>query len=205
MNPKIYYDIKNKYPDVRIIAVSKYTSDENIKTLFSLGHKEFAENKVQDLLRKKEEISKEISWHFIGNLQKNKINNLIKSKPSLWQSCTDFTLANEVNKRLNYKLDCLLQINSSCEVNKSGINTQQALDEYLKIKNECNNLNLIGFMCIGAIDKNYTQKSFEDCYKIYDKAKKYGAKICSMGMSSDYELAIKCGSNMIRLGTILFK
>lgn len=205
MNKELYFNIKDKYPNVRIIAVSKYTSDENIKELFSLGHKEFAENKVQDLLRKKEELSKEISWHFIGNLQKNKINHLIKTKPILWQSCTSFALAHEVDKRLDYKLDCLLQINSSCEDSKSGISTQQALDEYLKIQNECNNLNLIGIMCIGAIDEKYTQKSFEDCYKIYEEVKKYGAKICSMGMSSDYELAIKCGSNMIRLGSILFK
>ncbi|MFW5619106.1 MAG: alanine racemase, partial [Campylobacter hyointestinalis] len=93
------------------------------------------------------------------------------------------------------------------EESKQGVDPNVAIDEFLRIKQSCKNLNLVGVMSIGAHsdDIKEIQKSFESTYKIYENLQKYGAKICSMGMSSDYELAIKCGSNMIRLGTILYK
>lgn len=160
---------------------------------------------------KKKELLKDenlaIKWHFIGTLQSNKINLLIKQRPILWQSCNSLKLAKAVDKRLNYTLDTLLEINSAFEESKSGIALNKALEEYLQIKEECKNLNLKGVMCIGthSDDEKAIQKSFEATYQIYEKLQKHGANICSMGMSSDFELALKCGSNMLRLGSILFK
>lgn len=112
-----------------------------------------------------------------------------------------------MDKRLDYKLDTLLEINAANEESKSGIDVSRAIDEYLQIQNSCKNLNLCGIMSIGSHsdDEKEIIKSFEKTYQIYEKLQKYGAKICSMGMSSDFELAIKCGSNMVRLGSILFK
>lgn len=201
-----YLEIKEKYPNIRIIAVSKYTTDDKIMALHNLGQIEFGENKVQDLVRKKVELSKNIDWHFIGNLQKNKTNLLIKAKPIMWQSCINYELAKYVDDRLDYVLPTLLEINVANEDSKSGILPEMAIDEYLKIKQNCKNINLVGVMCIGALSDNLKEiiKSFELCYKIYQNLEIHGAKICSMGMSSDYEIAIKTGSNMIRLGSLLF-
>ncbi|MBZ7983162.1 MULTISPECIES: YggS family pyridoxal phosphate-dependent enzyme [unclassified Campylobacter] len=201
-----YLELKEKYKDIRIIAVSKYTTDEKIMALHKLGQIEFGENKVQDLARKKAELSSDINWHFIGNLQKNKANLLIKTKPIMWQSCINLDLAKYVDARLDYELDTLLEINVANEDSKAGINPSKAIDEYLAIKQNCKFIKPVGVMCIGAMSDDIKQiiKSFDLCYKIYDELKKDGAKICSMGMSSDYEIAIKSGANMIRLGSVLF-
>ena len=125
----------------------------------------------------------------------------------LWQSCNSYELAVAVNKRANFTLDTLLEINSASESSKSGIEISRAVDEYLKIKENCKNLNLCGVMSIGAHldDEREIQKSFEITYKIFENLQPHGAKICSMGMSDDYELAIKCGSNMVRLGRVLYR
>ncbi|EAI4303018.1 YggS family pyridoxal phosphate-dependent enzyme [Campylobacter lari] len=192
--------------NVRLIAASKYAQDEQIRELFKQGIFEFGENQVQALALKKEKLQDlEIKWHFIGNLQSNKINLLIKQKPVLWQSCNGIKIAKAVDKRLEYKLDTLLEINTANENSKSGIEQNKAIEEYLQIQEECENLNLVGIMCIGAMDEEKVQESFEQTFKIYENLQKHGAKICSMGMSGDFELAIKCGSNMVRLGSILFK
>ncbi|EAH5176945.1 YggS family pyridoxal phosphate-dependent enzyme [Campylobacter lari] len=192
--------------NVRLIAASKYAQDEQIRELFKQGIFEFGENQVQALALKKEKLQDlEIKWHFIGNLQSNKINLLVKQKPVLWQSCNGIKIAKAVDKRLEYKLDTLLEINTANENSKSGIEQNKAIEEYLQIQEECENLNLVGIMCIGAMDEEKVQESFEQTFKIYENLQKHGAKICSMGMSGDFELAIKCGSNMVRLGSILFK
>ncbi|WP_257935593.1 type III pyridoxal 5-phosphate (PLP)-dependent enzyme, YggS family [Campylobacter lari] len=192
--------------NVRLVAASKYVQDEQIRELFKQGVVEFGENQVQALALKKEKLQDlEIKWHFIGNLQSNKINLLIKQNPLLWQSCNGLKSAKAVDKRLDYKLDTLLEINTANESSKSGIEQNKAIEEYLQIQEECKNLNLVGIMCIGSMDEEKVQESFEQTFKIYENLQKHGAKICSMGMSWDFELAIKCGSNMVRLGSILFK
>jgi len=101
----------------------------------------------------------------------------------------------------------LLQINSANEESKSGVSSQEAIDIYQQIKEEFPNIKLKGVMSIGALSSNIkeVQKSFEITHSIYEKLQKDGATICSMGMSSDYELAIKCGSNLVRIGSKIFK
>ena len=193
---------------VRIIAASKYVDHLKIYNLFKKGIVEFGENQVQALALKKEELQNlDIKWHFIGNLQSNKINLLLKQNPILWQSCNSLKIAKAVNKRLTYKLNTLLEINTANESTKSGINLNKAIEEYFQIQEECKNINLCGVMCIGAHSDNYKdiKNSFENTFKIFEKLQNNGAKICSMGMSNDFELAIKCGSNMVRLGSVLFK
>lgn len=198
----------DKQGEVKLIAVSKYVTSKEVVNLYTQGQIEFGENRVQELNKKISELENyNIKWHFIGSLQKNKINQLISLHPTLWQSCNSFELAYGVDKRLNYKLDTLLEINAASEDSKSGIEINRAVEEYLRIQEECKNLNMCGVMSIGAhsTDMSLVKKSFNDTYKIYEKLCSNGAKICSMGMSSDFELAIECGSNMIRLGTILFE
>lgn len=200
--------ILEKTKNVRLVAASKYANYESIKRLYDNGIVEFGENQVQALAQKKELLKNlPIKWHFIGNLQSNKINLLLRQKPILWQSCNSLKIAKAVNQRLDYKLETLLEINTACEKSKSGIESKKALEEYLQIQEECHNLKLRGIMCIGSHsnDEKLIIKSFELGYKIYEKLRPYGANICSMGMSGDFELALKCGSNMVRLGSILFK
>ena len=196
------------WENVRLIAVSKNVDTDAVENLYSQGQIEFGENRVQEMKRKCEILSDlPLKWHFIGSLQSNKINHLLSLHPTLWQSCNSYELAVAVDKRANFVLDTLLEINSADESSKSGIEISRAVDEYLKIKENCKNLNLCGVMSIGAHsdDLGEIQKSFETTYKIFENLQPHGAKICSMGMSDDYELAIKCGSNMVRLGRILYR
>lgn len=192
---------------VELIAVSKNVTSKEVKELFLQGQMSFGENRVQELVKKSSELKElNLNWHFIGTLQSNKINQLLRTRPTLWQSCNSLKLAEAVNKRLDYTLDTLLEINVANEDSKSGIDPQKAIEVYHTIKESCPNLNLKGIMCIGAHsdDELEVTKSFEKAYKIYENLQSVGAKICSMGMSSDYKIAIKCGSNMIRLGSLLY-
>jgi hypothetical protein len=193
---------------VKMVAVSKYSTSEEIKALYEIGQRAFGENKVQDLTQKMQELDAlPLEWHFIGNLQKNKINHLIKADPFLFQSLDSLELALELDKRLeinNTQMDALLQINSAYEESKSGVMPEVALEIYEQISSTCKHINLKGVMSIGAHsdDTALIQKSFEKTHELYSQID--GASICSMGMSSDFELAIKCGSNMVRVGSLLF-
>lgn len=196
---------------VKLVTVAKYTELENISTLYDLGQRAFGENQVQQLKERMNALEElPLEWHMIGTLQKNKINNLIDLRPTLMQSLDSIELATELNKKLMVKestMNCLLQINAANEESKSGVSSEEAIDIYHTIKNTCSQINLKGVMTIGAHteDTKVIQQSFETTYGIYEKLQKDGATICSMGMSSDYELAIKCGSNLVRVGSALFK
>ncbi|QOP41524.1 YggS family pyridoxal phosphate-dependent enzyme [Sulfurimonas marina] len=193
---------------VKIVAVSKYSTSDEIEKLYEIGQRAFGENKVQDLKVKTTELEElPLEWHFIGNLQKNKINNLIDLAPSLFQGLDSLELAIELNKKLAAKettMDCLLQINSAKEDSKHGVMPEDALAIYKQIETECPNIHLKGVMSIGAHtnDKAVIKKSFETTHEIFKQIP--DAKICSMGMSGDFELAIECGSNMVRLGSVMF-
>lgn len=196
---------------VKLVTVAKYTELENISTLYELGQRAFGENQVQQLKTRMEALEAlPIEWHMIGSLQKNKINNLIDLRPTLLQSLDSMELATQLNSKLEakgQKMHCLLQINAANEQSKSGFSVDASYDMYQKIRETCPHINLKGVMTIGAHseDTKLIQKSFESTHAIYEKLKKQGATYCSMGMSSDYTLAIKCGSNLVRVGSALFK
>jgi len=194
---------------VQIVAVTKYTDKtEPLKKLFEDGQRAFGENRVQDMEKKVKALEDlPIEWHFIGNLQKNKINKLLSLNPFMIQSINSYELAEAVNKRAKKPIRCLLEINSSGEETKHGLAPELAIDTYLKIKENLPNINLQGVMTIGAHTDNEKEirKSFRLTYNIFDKLKPYGAKICSMGMSGDFEIAIEEGSNMIRVGRALLE
>ncbi len=194
---------------VQLVAISKYSNADDIGVLYEAGQRAFGENKVQDLKSKSNQLDDlPLSWHFVGSLQKNKINNLIDLNPTLVHSLDSLELAIELNNKLKIKnktMNCLLQINSAYEDSKSGVQPEDAVDIYHKILQECTNINLKGVMSIGAYSENIDliKKSFTITNDIFKRCN--GATICSMGMSSDFELAIECGSNMIRVGSKLFK
>ena len=193
---------------VKIVAVSKYSTSDEISKLYEIGQRAFGENKVQDLKAKSIELEElPLEWHFIGNLQKNKINNLLDIDPTLFHALDSLELAKELNKKLVAKdmtMECLIQINSAYEESKHGFLPQDAKEAYETIKATCPNIHLKGVMSIGAHsdDRAVVKKSFDTTYEIYKSLP--NATICSMGMSGDFELAIACGSNMVRLGSVLF-
>ncbi|RUM68646.1 MAG: YggS family pyridoxal phosphate-dependent enzyme [Sulfurovum sp.] len=196
---------------VKLVAVGKYTEVEDISTLYTLGQRAFGENQVQQLKARMEALEAlPLEWHMLGTLQKNKINNLIDLRPTLFHSLDSLDLAKELNAKLKKKettMNCLLQINAANESTKSGVRVEEAVDIYQKIQEHYPQINLKGVMSIGAHtqDTKIIQKSFEQTYSLYEKLQKNDATVCSMGMSSDYELAIKCGSNLVRVGTAIFK
>jgi len=193
---------------VKIVAISKYSSSDEIAKLYSIGQRAFGENKVQDLKAKSIDLEElPLEWHFVGNLQKNKINNLLDINPTLFHALDSIELATELQKKLEAKdmtLDSLLQINSAKEDSKQGVIPENAIEIYERITKECPNIKLKGVMSIGANsdDKNIVKKSFDTTYDIYKQLA--DATICSMGMSGDFEMAIECGSNMVRLGSVMF-
>jgi pyridoxal phosphate enzyme (YggS family) len=195
---------------VKLVAVGKYSDENSIKTLYELGQRAFGENQVQQLQNRMiilEDLP--LEWHMIGTLQSNKINKLITLRPSMFQSLDSINLAEALNSRLLEKaqtMNTLLQINSANEESKSGVGVDEAIDIYQEITQRFPQIKLKGVMSIGAFTENQKliQDSFETTYKIFDTLQKDGATTCSMGMSSDYELAIKCGSNLVRVGSKIF-
>ncbi|MFY9142597.1 YggS family pyridoxal phosphate-dependent enzyme [Sulfuricurvum sp.] len=193
---------------VKIVAASKYVDAEAIRSLYAIGQRAFGENKVQDLMSKSEALEElPIEWHFIGTLQKNKINHLLSVRPHLLHSIDSVELAHALNERLernDMTLRALIQVNSAYEESKSGFLPEEISENYARIREECPRLHLQGIMSIGAHvdDPKTVRKSFETTRRIFESLP--NATTCSMGMSGDFELAIECGSNLVRLGSILF-
>jgi hypothetical protein len=194
---------------VKIVAASKYVDADAIADLYSIGQRAFGENKVQDLKTKADLLDElPLEWHFIGTLQKNKINQLLSIRPHMIHSIDSLELAHALQERLlreNQTMRALVQVNSAYEESKSGFTPEEFPERYAQIAHECPNLHLQGIMSIGAHteDVKIIQKSFETTRKLFEKLP--NATTCSMGMSSDFGLAIQCGSNLVRLGSILFK
>lgn len=197
----------SRHQIIKLVAISKYWEDYQILELYHLGQRAFGENKVQDLKRKMHAMGDyPLEWHFVGNIQENKINTLIDLKPTLIHSISSLKLAKAFQVRLardGVKQRALLQINSAKEVNKGGVMPQEANDIYLEIQETCPNLLIEGLMSIGAHtnDQKIVAQSFETTQKIFESLK--NCKILSMGMSSDFELAISFGANLLRIGSAL--
>lgn len=197
----------SRHQVIKLVAVSKYWDTAQILDLYESGQRAFGENKVQDLKAKSVELENyPLEWHLIGTIQENKINTIISLAPSLIHSIDSLKLALAFEQRLEREgktQRALLQINSAKEESKSGVSPEEAKEVYLAIKENCPHLILEGVMSIGAHtqDQKLIAKSFEITKNIFDSLP--NAKILSMGMSGDYELAISCGANMLRIGSAL--
>ena len=193
------------------VAVSKTKPVDEIEKIYNLGHKEFGENKVQELLEKYNKLPKDIKWHMIGHLQTNKIKKVIPII-SLIHSVDSLKLLKKINNeaiKINKVVSCLLQINISNENNKYGFSIDQIREifnnETLK---DFKFIRIKGLMGMASFteNKNQIRIEFNNLKKIFDELKtKYPElKIISMGMSGDYKIAIEEGSNMIRIGSKIF-
>lgn len=205
-------EVRNTLLDgVTLIAVSKTKSPEEIMEAYELGIRDFGENKVQELESKFEVLPKDIRWHLLGHLQTNKVKKVL-GKAYLIQSLDRESLALEINKRalkLDLMVDTLIEVNIGEEKQKTGIFIQDLPGFLDKLKN-LERINVKGIMAIipqGSNDEN--THYFRKMREVFTDLKKYEnermkMEILSMGMSSDYEVAMEEGSNMIRVGTKIF-
>tara|TARA_B100001173_G_scaffold105885_1_gene91687 strand:- start:113 stop:754 length:642 start_codon:yes stop_codon:yes gene_type:complete len=192
---------------VKIVVVSKTRSEKEILDIYKEGHKNFGENKVQEILEKYEKLPKDIRWHFIGHLQTNKIKYLIPFI-SLIHSVDSLKLLKEINKKAKTKnkvIDCLIQVKIANEDSKYGFNINEVSD-VLDYALELENVSIKGLMgmATNTNNNNLIDKEFKLLNTEFKKYKSKDFDVLSMGMSNDYKLAISNESNMIRLGSIIF-
>ncbi len=198
--------------DVLLVAVTKLHSAEEINEAIDCGITDIGENKVQEIMDKYDHV-KPVRWHLIGHLQTNKVKYII-DKVCMIHSVDSLHLAQEINKRAEQHgltMDILIQVNSAMEESKFGITTGQTGELIRQILDTCPHVRIRGLMCIAPFEENPEDARvyFAEVKKLYDE---YGRieherldfKYLSMGMSNDFEVAIEAGSNLIRVGTLIF-
>ena len=203
-------NIKKEVGDnVLVVAVSKTKSIDCIKKAYETGHRDFGENKIQEMTSKFNDLPKDINWHMIGHIQTNKVKYLAPYV-SLIHSLDSLKLAKEINKQAiknNRIIECLIQYRISNEETKFGLNENEVMD-IIKLQDNFSGLRITGLMGMASFvdDQNVIDKEFKKLKTLFDRIKlsNKNFKIISMGMTLDYNLAIKNGSNMIRIGSKIF-
>jgi len=193
--------------DVEVIAVSKTKPASDILEAYNAGHRVFGENRVQEMAEKYTQLPRDIAWHAIGHLQRNKVKYISKFV-TLIQSIDSIRLLNTIESegaKHSRVIDCLLQVHIADEETKSGFTPDELHEllegselsrfEHVKIKG------LMG-MATYTDDKNKIRGEFQNLKSIFDKYDQL--EVLSMGMSGDYRIAIEEGSNMVRLGSLIF-
>ena len=221
VNKDAYQQIKTELgaKNVMLVAVSKTKPVEDILELYNLGHRDFGENYVQELVDKVAVLPKDIRWHFIGHLQTNKVK-LIASFVQLIHGVDSLKLLREINKegeKNNRVIDCLLQVHIAQEETKFGLDEEELNELMSHFADEpMKNVRIIGLMGMASFtnDTIKVRSEFRKLKELFD----YYAKpetnnisfgklrmiTLSTGMSSDYKIAIEEGSNMVRIGSLLF-
>lgn len=193
---------KRSGDSVELVIASKYFSIEQIMSFYQEGHRCFGENKVQDALKKMENLPCDISWHFIGHLQKNKVNKIV-DKFDLIHSVDSYELAEKISEKSKRVQKILLQVKTSFEESKSGFLPKELLEDLPKI-DALKNIKVCGLMTMAphTDDISKVQESFRTLNEI---RKNLGKKewLLSMGMSQDFHYAIEQGANLVRIGSSL--
>ncbi len=209
--------IKSQLPEnVTLVAVSKTKPVEDLMEAYHAGQRIFGENKIQEMTEKWQQMPKDIEWHMIGHVQSNKVKYMVPYV-KLIHGVDSLKLLKEINRqavRWRKSINCLLQIHIAEEETKFGLDENE-LEEVLHFvqndKNGITNINVIGLMGMATFTDNEEQikKEFQYLKTIFDKVSKLKTDNCqlntlSMGMSGDYQLAIECGSTMVRIGSTIF-
>ena len=215
VSTEAYHTIKEQLQttNVQLVAVSKTKPNEDIQALYALGQRNFGENYVQELVDKAASLPSDIHWHFIGHLQSNKVK-YIAPFVYLIHGVDSEKLLTEINKQAikqNKMIACLLQVHIATEETKFGFDAE-SLTAFIASGRLSNYSNVIvkGLMGMASFsdDKALVEKEFSTLKNIYDQTAKKLNNVhfdtLSMGMSSDYALAIEKGSNLVRIGSLLF-
>jgi len=212
INLENYKSIRAELGDkVLLVAVSKTKPVEDIKALYDQGQRDFGENYVQELVDKQPQLPADIRWHYIGHLQSNKVK-YISPFVHLIHGVDSFKLLKEINKQAqkqNRVINCLLQVHIAQEETKFGLDETE-LDALLVELNNTplQNIAINGLMGMASFteDLNKVRTEFKELKRLHDKVKGKlpRASILSMGMSSDYKIAVEEGSTLVRIGSLLF-
>lgn len=209
--------IKESLPEnVNLVAVSKTKSNDDILEAYQAGQRVFGENKVQEMVGKWEQLPKDIQWHMIGHLQRNKVKYMA-SFVSLIHGVDSLKLLKEINKqalKVERVIPCLLQVHIADEETKFGL-TSQELDELLNSDTfkKLKAIKVVGLMGMATFTQDtkqieqefrYLNSIFESLKSTHPKADNLELTVRSMGMSGDYKIAIQCGSTMVRIGSHIF-
>lgn len=202
--------------DVKLIAVSKYSSNEEVMEAYKAGQRDFGENKVQDLENKKDSFPDDVRWHFIGHLQRNKVK-FIAPYIHYIHAVDSFRLLKEIDKQAksaNRIIPCLLQLRIAEEDSKYGMTEDEILEiiENPELR-DLANIEIRGLMGMATLsdDRYLLNEEFEKVHLLFNKIKllprmrNVAMQEMSMGMSNDYEIAIENGATMVRLGSSVFK
>ncbi|PZX94600.1 YggS family pyridoxal phosphate-dependent enzyme [Flavobacterium aquariorum] len=208
-------DIKSTLPKhVTLVAVSKTKPVPDLMEAYNAGQRVFGENKIQEMVEKWEQMPKDIEWHMIGHVQTNKVK-FMTPFVSLIHGVDSLKLLEEINKQAsknNRVIDCLLQIHIAEEESKFGLDEEElsALLASPTFK-EMKNIRIVGLMGMATFTDNQDQikKEFSHLKSVFDGLQSLQTANCklqtvSMGMSGDYQLAIACGSTMVRIGSSIF-
>ncbi|WP_179353986.1 YggS family pyridoxal phosphate-dependent enzyme [Winogradskyella vidalii] len=205
-------EIKSNLPEqVTLVAVSKTKPVSDLMEAYNAGQRIFGENKIQEMVEKHEEMPKDIEWHMIGHVQRNKVKYMAEFV-SLIHGVESFKLLKEINKQAQKHdriIDCLLQIKIAEEDSKFGMSAKNA-SALLKSDDiaELKHIKIVGVMGMATFtdDRNQVKNEFELLNSTFTALKTINSElnILSMGMSGDYQLAIDCGSTMIRVGSSIF-
>ena len=207
-----YKDIMNELESSKttLVAVSKTKPVEAILELYHQGQRIFGENKVQEMVEKYELLPKDISWHLIGNLQVNKVK-YIAPFVDMIHSVDSVKLADEIQKQAakhQRTINILIQVKIAQEESKHGVDNTEVSSLLSYISKNCPNITIRGFMGMSTFtdDTVQVQKEFESLNQLFKAQQSHypDCTILSMGMSGDYPIAIAAGSNMVRIGSLLF-
>ncbi|KAJ0439378.1 putative pyridoxal phosphate homeostasis protein [Helianthus annuus] len=201
--------------DVRVVAVSKTKPVSLIRQVYDAGHRCFGENYVQEFIEKAPQLPQDIDWHFIGHLQSNTAKSLIAAVPnlSMVQGVDNEKIANHLDRAVSSigrrPLPVMVQVNTSGEISKSGIEPSHCIELVKHVKFGCPNLVFSGLMTIGMPDYTSTPENFKTLSRCrVEICRELGMpeNQCelSMGMSGDFELAIEMGSTNVRIGSTIF-
>jgi pyridoxal phosphate enzyme (YggS family) len=208
-----YRQINRELGDkVQLVAVSKLKSVEEVKALYDLGHRDFGENYVQELLEKQARLPADIRWHFIGHLQSNKAKYIV---PFIYliQGVDSTNLLREINKQAKKaarEVNVLLQVHIAEEESKYGLNEEE-LNQVMNHLADFQHIRVKGLMGMASFsdDTDKVKSEFRYLKWLFDRIRSaagdtHDLQLLSMGMSGDYKLAIEEGSNMVRIGSLLF-
>ena len=202
----------SKIPEsVKLIAISKTKSVDDILEAYNQGQRIFGENKIQEMTEKYNLLPKDIKWHMVGHVQRNKIKYMAPYVDLIHgiDSFKSLKTINKEGKKNNRIIKCLLQLKISSESTKFGLEIDE-IEEIINSKDykELTHTKICGIMAMASFteDKNVIKDEFICANKLYNQIKGNddNFEILSMGMSNDYELAIECGSNMVRIGSSIF-
>ena len=201
-------DSLKDYPNVRVVAATKYMDIDQTRALVEAGIKDIGENRTDMFLEKYEALKDlDVNWHFLGTVQSRKVRDIV-GKIDCLHSLDKLATAMELDSRLTEDLDCFIQVNVTDDPSKAGVNPAKVIS-FVKSLGKCKNIKIVGLMCIAKMtfEDDILEAEFKKLKKLQTEVEALNLEYApchelSMGMTNDYEIALKCGATVLRLGHI---